>query len=183
MPERSSPSSPSIPPPLTAFSFAPLPWRTVRWQGAFRSTHNRGTACYIGGTVGGGGFPPPKLPRVPRHAGAENGPASPYSLPLVPGLPQPVRSAGLPWTGSPCGTSAVLPPWPWLSNSISTLPLAHVVSSCTLPPIHTPSTPCTPCTAPVPSADPVRKVPLPSSATHTPPQTGSPPPGMGGRPC
>ena len=57
-------------------------------------------------------------------------------------------------------------PWTRLSKSISTLPLAHVVSSCALPSIQPPSPPRTPCTAPVPPATPGRKVPLPSSGGY-----------------
>ena len=95
-PERPSICSPSINPPLTAFSSAPPPWRTVQRQGAFRSIYVRVPACCIGGTVGGGGFPPPKRPRCTGHAGAENGPAFSSSSQLVPGIPHPGSSAGLP---------------------------------------------------------------------------------------
>ena len=40
----------------------------------------------------------------------------------------------------------------------------------------------TSCTVPVPSITPGTRVPLPSSVACMPPPTGSPPPGMGGRP-
>ena len=108
--------------------------------------------------MSGGGLPPPKRPWCPGHAGAENRPASPYLYLLVLGINQLSSSAGLPWPGRPCGTSVVLPPWPRLSNSSYTLPLAHVMLSCALPSILPPSTPRTPCTAPVPSASPGRRV-------------------------
>ena len=155
----------------------------MRWQGAFRSTYTRVTECCIGGNVGGRVFPLQKLPRCPGHAGAENGPASPSSSSLVLGITKTGSPAGLPWPVMPCGTSAVLPLWLRLSNSISPLPIAHVVSSCALPSIQPPYPPYTTSTAPVTSAAPGRKFLLPSSVARTPPPTGSPPPGMGGRLC
>ena len=91
--------------------------------------------------------------------------------------------AGIPWPGSPCSTSADLPPWPRFSSSISPLPLAHSVSSCSPPMILPPSPTCTPCTSPVPSAALGRRFPLLSPAARTPPPTVSLPPGMGGIPC
>ena len=53
------------------------------------------------GHCGWGIFPPPKLPRCPGHAGAENGPASPSLLPLVlvaarPGYPSTGKLHGPP---------------------------------------------------------------------------------------
>ena len=181
MPQNPSLCYPSIPHLLTAASFAPLPWRTVQWQGAFRSVYARVPACIIGGTVGGGGLPSPKLPRCPGHSGAENIPASPSSSSLVLVITLPGSSAVLPWPGRPCYTSAALPPWPTFSRSVSLLPLANAVSSCSPPKIHPPYPPHTPCTLPVPSVPPGKRVPLPSSVTCTPPPTESLPPGMGGR--
>ena len=75
------------------------------------------------------------------------------------------------------------PPWTRLYNSISPIPLAHVVPSCDLPSIHPPSRPCTPCTASVSSVTPGRNIPILSSVSSTPPLTGYLPPSMGGRPC
>ena len=133
--------------------------------------------------MGGGCFPPPKLPQYPRNADAENVPASPSLLPIVPDSPQTGSSAGLPWLERPCNTSTVPQPGERLSNSISPLSLAHAASSCAPPSTQTPSPPRTPYTAPVPSAAPDRKVHLSSSVSHMPPTTGSRSPGMGGRPC
>ena len=132
--------------------------------------------------MGGGCFPPPKLPRCPGNSGAENVPASPSSPPLVLGIPPPGRSAGLPWPGRQCSTSTALPPWPRFYSSVSHLLLDHAVSSCSPPIIPPPSPPRTPYTATVPYVSPGRRVPLLSSVARTPPLNGSPPPGMGGIP-
>ena len=155
----------------------------MQWQGAFCSTHSRGPSCYIEGTVCGGGFHPPKLPRCPGNASAENVPEFPSSKQLVLAIPQPGSSAALPWPESLCSTSAVLHLWPRLSNYISPVPLSHVVLLCVLASIQLSSTTCTPYTAPVTSAAPFRKVPLLSYIACTPPPTWFLPPGMGNRPC
>ena len=133
--------------------------------------------------MGVGGFPPPKLQRCPGHAGAENVPAFPSLSPLVLGILPPGSSARLPWTGRTCGMSAALSTLPRFYSSISPLLFDHVVLSCALPIIQPPSRPCTLCTAPVSFVYSGRRISLPSYVTRTPPQTGSPPPGMVSRPC
>ena len=40
-------------------------------------------ACLKGGTVGGGGFPPPVSPRFPGHSSDRNAPAWPSASPPV----------------------------------------------------------------------------------------------------
>ena len=87
---------------------------------------------------------------------------------LVLCIPLPGSPAGLPWTGSPCDTSADLPPWSRFSRSVSPLPLSHVVSSCALPNIHPLSPPRTPCPVTVPSVAPGRRYPLPSPVARRP---------------
>ena len=57
------------------------------------------------------------------------------------------------------------------------------IYSCAPPSTQAPSPPRNPYTAPVPSATPVKKGPLPSYIAHTPPPTGTLPPGMDARPC
>ena len=118
-PERPTPSSPAVPPPPDAFASVPPLWRTGQWQGASRSENVREPECHSGGTVGGGGFPHPKLPQYPRHAGGESVPASPSSSLSVPDTPQPGNSAVFPRQGRPSGTYVVPHQGPWLPNSAS----------------------------------------------------------------
>ena len=100
-----------------------------------------------------------------------------------PGNPSTGQLRGPPMDGSTCSTSAAVPLRPSFSRSIFPLPLAHSVTSCALPMILPPSLPLNPCTAPVPSVAPGRWVPLPSSIACKPPQNGSLPPVICGRPC
>ena len=183
MPQRSSTSSPSDTPPLAAASFAPPPWRTDLWQGAYLSVPTGGLACRIGCTVGGGDFPPPELPRCPVNSSIGSEPESMYLSPIGLGIPPPGSSAGLPWPERPFDKSAALPPWPRFSNSVAPLPLAHAESSCHPPQIPPSSTTCTTHTGPAPSVAPYRWGPPPLSISRTPPPTYSPPPGRVGRPC
>ena len=132
--------------------------------------------------MGGEGFPPPKLPQYPGHAGELNVTASPFLLPLVPYSPQPVSFTVLPRSVRPYGMSTVPHQGAWITNSVSPPSPAHVLSLCAPPSTQVPYPPRTPYTVPVPSDIPGRRVPLPSSVTCTPPPTESLPSGMGGRP-
>ena len=130
-----------------------------------------------------GRFPSSKMTTVSRTCRCIKCTHIAFLVAARPGHPSIGQLYGLPWPGSPCGTYADLPLWPRLYRSIFPLPIAHAVSSCAPPIIPPPSSPRTPCTSPVPSAAPGRRVPLLSSVAHTPPPSGSPPPGMGGIPC
>ena len=98
------------------------------------------------------------------------------------GQPSTGQIYGPPMVGKAIGTSAVPHPGTSLPNSVSCLPLAHVVSPCAPPSKQVPYPPRTPYTELVPSDTPVRKVPLLSSVARTPPPTGSLPLDMGGKP-
>ena len=136
--------------------------------------------------MGGGGFPPTKLPQYPRHENAENLPASPSSLPflspLIPDSPQPGSSTVLPRSERPTGTSAVHHLRARLPNAIYPLPLAHIISSSALSSTQAPSTPCTTYNAPVAYAAPGSKGSFLSTVSCTPPPTVSPTLDMVSRP-
>ena len=57
---------------------------------------------YLGGTVVGGGCPPPVSPRCRVHASARSAPASPLVYQTPPGIPLPGTAVGFPLGNSSC---------------------------------------------------------------------------------
>ena len=134
------------------------------------------------GRFGWGRFPPFKMTTVSRAFRCRKWTCITILVAACPGHPSTGKLCRPPLDGNAMRYVRVSSPVAEVSSSVSPLPIAHTVSSCAPPNIPLPSPPCTPCTIPVPSVAPGRRAPLPSSFTHTPPPTGSPPPGMGGRP-
>ena len=132
--------------------------------------------------MGGVGFPPPKLPQYPGHAGEESVHASPSLFLLVLDSPQRCSSAVLPRSVRPACMSAVPRPGVTLPNSVFPLLSAHVASSCALPSTQAPSPHRIPDTAPIPSTAPGSKGHILSSVARSPPPTELLPPGIGSRP-
>ena len=129
MPQRPPPNSPLYPPPQAVVSSYLLLLYNVQWSVAVRSGPAWGPACFIGHTVGGGSFPPPESSRCQGHAGVGSASALPSSLPLIPGIPPPGSSAGLP---SPVRSSLnyeVQSPRPGCSIAVVSPPPSHVESS------------------------------------------------------
>ena len=166
-PQRPSPHSPASPLPPEIGDYSLTPWRTGQWQGASWSVISRAQACCTGGTMDGGGFPPPKWWRCPGHSGDINEPA----LPPIMETPKLGSSLGTWQLGKPSCRYTASNWGPWLSNSVSWLLPSHSASIDGLPLPLAQSPPFNMCTIPVHAVSTWRKAPLPSSVARTPPPT------------